>query len=304
VSFVHVVGSEFAGQRLDVVLARLEPTLSRAQVQRLIEQGEITVAGGVAKPAHKLRAGELIEGRVPEPVPACLEPQAIPLAILYEDADLVVIDKPAGMVVHPAAGHAHGTLVNALLHHCRDLSGVGGELRPGIVHRLDKDTSGVLVAAKHDRAHRALSVQWKQHSIDREYLAFVRGSPRAETGTVDAPIGRHPTDRKRMSTRARVGRSAVTHWRVEERLRDATLLRVRLETGRTHQIRVHMASIALPLLGDRVYGGGRALQPALAIARQALHATVLGFAHPTTGERVRFESPLPGDLLDLLEALS
>ena len=298
-----MVGSEFAGQRLDVVLARLEPTLSRAQVQRLIEQGEITVAGGVAKPAHKLRAGELIEGRVPEPVPACLEPQAIPLAILYEDADLVVIDKPAGMVVHPAAGHAHGTLVNALLHHCRDLSGVGGELRPGIVHRLDKDTSGVLVAAKHDRAHRALAVQWKQHSIDREYLAFVRGSPRAETGTVDAPIGRHPTDRKRMSTRARVGRSAVTHWRVEERLRNATLLRVRLETGRTHQIRVHMASIALPLLGDPVYGGGRALRQVAAIARQALHATVLGFAHPTTGERVRFESPLPGDLLDLLEAL-
>ena len=298
-----MVGSEFAGQRLDVALARLEPTLSRAQVQRLIEQGEITVAGGVVKPAHKLRAGERIEGRVPAPVPARLEAQAIPLAILHEDADLIVIDKPAGMVVHPAAGHAQGTLVNALLHHCRDLSGVGGELRPGIVHRLDKDTSGVLVAAKHDRAHRALAAQWKQHSIDREYLAFVRGSPRAESGTVDAPIGRHPTDRKRMSTRARVGRSAVTHWRVEERLRGATLLRVRLETGRTHQIRVHMASIALPLLGDPVYGGGRALRPAPAIARQALHATVLGFTHPTTGERVRFESPLPADLRALLESL-
>jgi len=298
-----VVGFESAGQRLDVVLARLEPTLSRAQVQRLIEQGEITVAGSVAKPAHKLRAGERIEGRVPEPVPARLEPQAIPLAILHEDADLIVIDKPAGMVVHPAAGHAQGTLVNALLHHCRDLSGVGGELRPGIVHRLDKDTSGLLVAAKHDRAHRALAAQWKQHSIDREYLACVRGSPRAESGTVDAPIGRHPTDRKRMSTRARVGRSAVTHWRVEERLREATLLRVRLETGRTHQIRVHLSSIALPLLGDPVYGGGRALRPALAIARQALHATVLGFTHPTTGERVRFESPLPRDLLELLESL-
>ena len=185
---------------------------------------------------------------------------------MYEDADLVVIDKPAGMVVHPAAGHASGTLVNALLHHCRDLSGVGGELRPGIVHRLDKDTSGVLVVAKHDRAHRALAAQWKQHSIDREYLAFVRGVPRTESGTVDAPIGRHPTDRKRMSTRARVGRRAVTHWRVEERLREATLLRVRLETGSTHQIRVHMASIALPLLGDPVYGGGRARPAALPIA--------------------------------------
>jgi 23S rRNA pseudouridine1911/1915/1917 synthase len=303
VSFVHVVGPELAGKRLDVALARLEPTLSRAQVQRLIEQGEVTVAGGVAKPAHKLRAGERIEGRVPEPVPATVAAQEIPLAILHEDADLVVVDKPAGMVVHPAAGHAQGTLVNALLHHCRDLSGVGGQLRPGIVHRIDKDTSGVLVVAKHDRAHRFLAAQWKQHSIDREYLAFVRGAPRADSGTVDAPIGRHPTDRKRMSTRARVSRSAVTHWRVEERLRGATLLRVRLETGRTHQIRVHMASIGLPLLGDPVYGGGRALPSARGIARQALHATLLGFTHPTTGERMRFESPLPADLLALREAL-
>ncbi len=301
--FSHVVDSDLAGKRLDVALARLEPSLSRAQVQRLIEQGEIEVVGSVAKPAHKLRLGERIEGRVPEPVPARLEPQAIPLVVLHEDADLVVIDKPAGMVVHPAAGHARGTLVNALLHHCRDLSGVGGELRPGIVHRLDKDTSGVLVAAKHDRAHRALAAQWKQHSIDREYLAFVRGAPRSESGTVDAPIGRHPTDRKRMSTRARIARSAVTHWRIERRLRESTLLRVRLETGRTHQIRVHMASISLPLLGDPVYGGRGARPAALPIARQALHATVLGFNHPTTGARVRFESPLPADLLALLEAL-
>ena len=298
-----MVGSDLAGKRLDVALARLEPTLSRAQVQRLIEQGEIKVAGAASKPAHKLRAGERIEGSVPEPVPARLSPQAIPLVILHEDADLVVIDKAAGMVVHPAAGHAQGTLVNALLHHCRDLSGIGGELRPGIVHRLDKDTSGVLVVAKHDRAHRALAAQWKLHSIDREYLAFVRGAPRTDSGTVDAPIGRHPTDRKRMSTRARVGRNAVTHWRVEERLREATLLRVRLETGRTHQIRVHLASIALPVLGDPVYGGGRALPQARTIARQALHAAVLGFTHPTTGERVRFESPLPADLLALLESL-
>ncbi len=301
--FSHVVDSDLAGQRLDVAVARLEPALSRAQVQRLIEQGEISVPGAVAKPAHKLRLGERICGRVPEPVPTELAAQAIELDIVYEDADLVVIDKPAGMVVHPAAGHASGTLVNALLHHCRDLSGVGGELRPGIVHRLDKDTSGVLVAAKHDRAHRALAAQWKQHSIDREYLAFVRGAPRTESGTVDAPIGRHPTDRKRMSTRARIGRRAVTHWRVEQRLREATLLRVRLETGRTHQIRVHMASISLPLLGDPVYGGSRARPAELPIARQALHATLLGFAHPTTGERLRFESPLPRDLLALLEAL-
>jgi 23S rRNA pseudouridine1911/1915/1917 synthase len=303
VSFVHVVGPELAGKRLDVALARLEPALSRAQVQRLIEQGEVRVAGALAKPAHKLREGERIEGRVPEPVPVSVAAQEIPLVILHEDADLVVVDKPAGMVVHPAAGHARGTLVNALLHHCRDLSGVGGELRPGIVHRIDKDTSGVLVVAKHDRAHRALAAQWKVHSIDREYLAFARGAPRDDSGTVDAPIGRHPTDRKRMSTRARVSRSAVTHWRVEQRLREATLLRVRLETGRTHQIRVHMASIGLPLLGDPVYGGGRSLPAARGLARQALHATLLGFTHPTSGARLRFESPLPADLRALLEAL-
>ncbi len=298
-----MVGPELAGKRLDAALARLEPTLSRAQVQRLIERGEVTVAGAHAKPAHKLRAGERIEGRVPEPVPVAIAAQAIPLVVLHEDADLVVVDKPAGMVVHPAAGHAQGTLVNALLHHCRDLSGVGGELRPGIVHRIDKDTSGVLVVAKHDRAHRALAAQWKEHSIDREYLAVVRGAPRSDSGTVDAPIGRHPTDRKRMSTRARVARSAVTHWRVEERLREATLLRVRLETGRTHQIRVHMASIGLPLIGDPVYGGGRAHPAARGLGRQALHATLLGFTHPTTGARVRFESALPADLRALLESL-
>jgi 23S rRNA pseudouridine1911/1915/1917 synthase len=303
VSFVHVVGPELAGARLDAALARLEPALSRAQVQRLIEQGQITVAGARAKPAHKLRAGERIEGRVPEPVPVAVAAQAIPLVILHEDADLVVVDKPAGMVVHPAAGHAQGTLVNALLHHCRDLSGVGGELRPGIVHRIDKDTSGILVVAKHDRAHRALAAQWKEHAIEREYLAFVKSAPRADAGTVDAPIGRHPTDRKKMSTHARVSRSAVTHWRVEERLRDAALLRVRLETGRTHQIRVHMASIGLALVGDPVYGGGRAHPASRGLRRQALHATVLGFTHPTSGARLRFESPLPADLVALLESL-
>ena len=297
-SFVHVVGPEHAGKRLDAVLAKLEPSLSRAQAQRLIDAGEIRVGGAPAKPAHKLRAGERIEGSVPAPTPTEVVAEAIPLAILYEDADLVVIDKPAGMVVHPAPGHAGGTLVNALLHHCRDLSGVGGELRPGIVHRLDKDTSGVLVVAKHDRAHRALAAQWKGHAIEREYLALVRGAPRAASGTVDAPIGRHPVDRKRMSTTTRRGRSAVTHWRVERKLSGATLLRVRLETGRTHQIRVHLASIGLPVLGDPVYG------KAPGAGRQMLHAAVLGFLHPTSGAPLRFEAPPPADFAALVERLA
>ena len=302
-SFEHRVSPELAGQRLDAALAKLEPTLSRAQLRRLIEQGAVTVSGEVVKPAHRLRAGERIAGAVPDAQPTALEPEALPLAILYQDADVVVIDKPAGLVVHPAPGHGGGTLVNALLHHCRDLSGVGGELRPGIVHRLDKDTSGVLVAAKNDAAHRSLAAQFKAHSVLREYLALVRGAPRAASGTVEAPIGRHPIDRKRMSTRTRRGRAAVTHYRVEERLRGASLLRVRLETGRTHQVRVHLASIGLPVLGDPVYGGAHALGAGLGLARQALHAAVLGFTHPTSGAALRFESPLPPDLSRALEAL-
>ena len=302
-SFEHRVSPELAGQRLDAALAKLEPTLSRAQLRRLIEQGAVTVSGEVVKPAHRLRAGERIAGAVPDAQPTALEPEALPLAILYQDADVVVIDKPAGLVVHPAPGHGGGTLVNALLHHCRDLSGVGGELRPGIVHRLDKDTSGVLVAAKNDAAHRSLAAQFKAHSVLREYLALVRGAPRAASGTVEAPIGRHPIDRKRMSTRTRRGRAAVTHYRVEEHLRGASLLRVRLETGRTHQVRVHLASIGLPVLGDPVYGGAHALGAGLGLARQALHAAVLGFTHPTSGERLRFESPLPADMARALEAL-
>jgi 23S rRNA pseudouridine1911/1915/1917 synthase len=303
VSFEHRVSPELAGQRLDAALAKLEPTLSRAQARRLVEQGAITVSGEVVKPAHRLRAGERIAGAVPEAQATALAPEELPLSILYQDADVVVIDKPAGLVVYPAPGHGGGTLVNALLHHCRDLSGVGGELRPGIVHRLDKDTSGVLVAAKNDVAHRSLAAQFKVHSVLREYLALVRGAPRAASGSVEAAIGRHPTDRKRMSTRTRRGRAAVTHYRVEERLRGASLLRVRLETGRTHQVRVHLASIGLPVLGDPVYGGAQALGAELGLARQALHAAVLGFTHPTTGAAMRFESPLPPDLVRALGAL-
>jgi 23S rRNA pseudouridine1911/1915/1917 synthase len=303
VSFEHRVPPELAGKRLDAALAVLEPSLSRAQARRLVEQGVITVSGARVKPAHKLRGGERIAGRVPEPEPARVAAEDLPLTVLFQDADIVVVDKPAGLVVHPAPGHSGGTLVNALLHHLRDLSGVGGELRPGIVHRLDKDTSGVLVVAKNDAAHRSLAAQFKAHSVEREYLALVKGAPRADSGTIDAAIGRHPTDRKRMSTRTRRGRTAVTHYRVEERLAGASLLRVRIETGRTHQVRVHLASIGLSVLGDPVYGGGRAQGAELGLSRQALHAAVLGFTHPRTGDELRFESPLPADMARALESL-
>ena len=303
-SFAHRVPAELAGQRLDAALAKLEPALSRAQLRKLVESGRVTVGGAVVKPAHKLRAGDEIAGELPEAPARELAAEALPLAVLYEDDDVLVIDKPAGLVVHPAPGHAGGTLVNALLHHSEQLSAAGGADRPGIVHRLDKDTSGVLVVARNDAAHASLAAQFKVHSVLREYLALVRGLPRTASGTIAAAIGRHPGDRKRMSTRARVGRAAVTHWRVERRLRGAALLRVRLETGRTHQVRVHLASIGHPVLGDRVYGGRRAASDRLAPARQALHAAVLGFRHPRSGAELRFESPLPPDLAAALEALA
>jgi 23S rRNA pseudouridine1911/1915/1917 synthase len=299
----HRVTPERAGRRLDALLVELEPGLSRAQAQRLIARGDVTVCGRRAKASHRVRAGERIEGRVPEPERAGLEPEPIPLAVVHEDADLIVIDKPAGLVVHPAPGHARGTLVHALLHHCPDLAGVGGVARPGIVHRLDKGTSGLMVAAKHDRAHRSLAAQFKAHSIDREYQALVRGTPRSESGEIRAAIGRHPVDRKRFSTRARVGRAALTHWSVERRFAAHTLLRVRLETGRTHQIRVHLASVGLPIAGDPVYGGGRRSSALPGLARPALHAALLGFEHPTRGGRMRFESALPGDLAAVIAEL-
>jgi 23S rRNA pseudouridine1911/1915/1917 synthase len=273
----------------------------------LIAQGTITVEGASVKPAYRLRSGEAVEGEIPEPEPTVLEPEPIPLRIIYEDEALLVVDKPAGLVVHPAPGHSSGTLVHALLHHCRDLSGIGGVRRPGIVHRLDRGTSGLLVAAKNDRAHRHLSAQFRSHSVEREYLALVRGSPRRERGVIDQPLARHPGDRKRFTANRRLtergarARPAVTHWSVEERLGDVTLLRVRLETGRTHQIRVHLASIGLPVLGDPVYGGGRAVARALGLDRQALHAGLLGFDHPEGKGRLRFVSPLPNDLIDVLE---
>jgi 23S rRNA pseudouridine1911/1915/1917 synthase len=292
-----------AGKRVDVAVAEQVPELSRSRARGLIEAGQITVGGSPVKPSRLLREDDLVAGRIPPPEPDVLAPEPIPLAIVFEDEHLLVVDKPAGLVVHPAAGHRSGTLVNALLYHCDNLAGIGGVRRPGIVHRLDKDTSGLLVVAKSDAAHRGLAAQFKAHTVEREYRALVRGRPRADAGEVDRAIGRHPSDRKKFSTRSARGREARTHWRVLERLGDYTLLAVSLETGRTHQIRVHLASVGLPVAGDPVYGGGRPPARALGLVRQALHATTLGFSHPITGERRAFEAPLPEDLAAALARL-
>lgn len=282
-----------AGRRLDAALATLAG-VARAQAARWIDEGRVRVDGAPARASQRLAAGAVLTAEPSEAVPLAAEPEPIPLVVLHEDADLVVIDKPAGLVVHPAPGHARGTLVNALLHHCRDLAGIGGVLRPGIVHRLDRGTSGVLIVAKRDAAHLALAAQFKDHSIERVYRALVRGAPGAESGRIERAIGRHPTDRKRMSVRTRAGRAALTEWRVERRFARAgvTLLEVRPGTGRTHQIRVHLASSGLPIVGDAVYGRGG---EQLGLARPALHAAILGFTHPTSGERLRFEAALPPD---------
>jgi 23S rRNA pseudouridine1911/1915/1917 synthase len=300
-----VVGEPDAGDRLDQALAALAG-VTRSQVRRWIDAGRVRVGGELARASQRVAAGDLLEAEAPEPLPSPLAPEPIPLAILYEDSDLILIDKPAGLVVHPAPGHAGGTLVNALLHHCRDLSGVGGVLRPGIVHRLDRGTSGGLVVAKNDAAHRALALQFHDHTVEREYRALVRGLPAQECGRIDRPLGRHPRDRNRMSVSARErGREARTAWRVLRRFPASgwTLLSVRPETGRTHQIRVHLASAGLPLVGDPVYGRARDPRAPAALARPALHAAVLGFTHPRTGARMRFEAPLAADLAELVAAL-
>ena len=299
-----------AGWRLDRALAAAVPTLSRERLKSLIRSGAVENGGlPVRDPATKVRGAEALRVLVPEAAPADNEAQDIPLKVVFEDEHLLVVDKPAGLVVHPAAGNLDGTLVNALLHHCGgSLSGIGGVARPGIVHRIDKDTSGLLVVAKTDVAHEGLAKQFAAHSIDRRYLAIVNGVPKASEGTVDAPLARSSTNRKKIAiVEGGRGKRAVTHWKRLQALRDAALVECRLETGRTHQVRVHMASIGHPLLGDPVYGrSGKShsnLLKELQFHRQALHAAELGFTHPVTKNRLSFYSPMPSDMQELFNAL-
>ena len=297
------------GWRLDRALAEAVPTLSRERLKALISSGAVSRGERLARdPASKAAAGEVFALAIPATAPAHNEAQDIPLVVAFEDEHLIVVDKPAGLVVHPAAGNLDGTLVNALLHHCGgSLSGIGGVARPGIVHRIDKDTSGLIVAAKTDRAHEGLARQFADHSIERRYHAIVGGIPAPPSGIVDAPLGRSPQNRKKIAIRAD-GKRAVTHYRTFQRLSDSALVECRLETGRTHQVRVHMASIGHALLGDPVYGrtprgAAKALLDTLGFRRQALHAARLGFTHPVTRAQLAFDSPMPADMQELFSRL-
>ncbi|HEY0370542.1 MAG TPA: RluA family pseudouridine synthase [Thermoanaerobaculia bacterium] len=305
------VGEAQHGLRLDRALGELFPDYSRNFLANLVTEGHVCVDGTpAAKPSQRVETGQRLEIDVPEAAPSGIASQEIPLTVLYEDADVVVIDKPAGLVVHPAAGHADGTLVNALLFHVKDLSGVGGELRPGIVHRLDKDTSGVMIIAKHDLAHRKLTEAWNTERVRKEYVALVYGTPSSERGTVEAPIGRDPRDRKRMAVVAG-GRAAITDYEVAERLRYVSLVRCRLRTGRTHQIRVHLKHLGHPIVGDPMYSGpqwrgipDKRVQKLLSsLERQMLHAARITFAHPSDGHTLSVEAPLPRDFADVITAL-
>lgn len=311
VSILDAIISEAQnGLRLDRALADLLPDLSRERIKGLIGEGQVSCAQ-VSKinASMKVALGQTYTVTLPAPVPLDTVAQDIPLTIVHEDADLIVVDKPAGLVVHPAAGNLDGTLVNALLHHCEgQLSGIGGVARPGIVHRIDKDTSGLLVVAKSDKAHEGLARQFKDHSIDRLYAAIVYGVPVPASGTVDAWVGRSDADRKKMAVhREGRGKHAVTHYRMVERLQGAAMVECRLETGRTHQVRVHMHHIGHPLIGDPVYGrerkGFKSILETLGFKRQALHAKSLGFIHPVTSERLLFQSVLPSDMQELLSQL-
>lgn len=295
----YVAEEEDHGNRIDKYLTEQEEDWTRTQVQKWIKEERVLVNDKVVKANYKLQSGDIIRLVVPPPQELRIEAENIPLNIVYEDADVVVIDKPRGMVVHPAPGHTSGTIVNGLLYHCKDLSGINGILRPGIVHRIDKDTSGLLMVAKNDKAHLALAEQLQEHSVERRYIAIVKGHFPHDKGTIDAPIGRDPQDRKKMKVTFENSKHAVTHFVVLESLKGHSLIECKLETGRTHQIRVHMQYIGHPIVGDPKYGKGETY----GINGQALHAGVLGFIHPRTGEYLRFESPIPEDMERILHLL-
>ncbi len=289
------------GERADAALARLCPELSRSAAQKLLEEGLVTRNGKLVKKNEKLNEGDQLEFELPQAEEVDIQPEDIPLDIVYEDEDVLVINKPKGLVVHPAAGHWSGTLVNALMFHCKDrLSGINGQLRPGIVHRIDMDTSGLLIVAKNDFAHQSLAEQLQDHSLSRTYVCIVVGGMKEDSGTIDAPIGRHPTDRKKMAVTEKNSKNAVTHWEVLERFDRYTLLQCKLETGRTHQIRVHLSWRNHPILGDTVYGSKK---PELGQCSQCLHAKELTFRHPRTGETVTVSCPLPDYFEDVLKKL-
>jgi len=293
------ITEEEEGQRIDVYLSNQVEELSRSHIQKLIEKENVLVNQKPVKPSYKLKEEDEIVLKIPLPENLKIEPENIPVDIVYEDEHLIVVNKPQGMVVHPAPGNFSGTLVNALLYHCKNLSGINGVFRPGIVHRIDKDTSGLLVVAKSDRAHLGLAEQIKNKNVTRKYIALVEGNIKDEKGTVNAPIGRHPVDRKKMAV-VKNGKEAITHYRVLERFGEYTLIEATLETGRTHQIRVHMAYIGYPVVGDPVYGRKK---QRFNIKGQMLHAKVLGFIHPITNEYMEFEAPLPNYFLKVLENL-
>jgi 23S rRNA pseudouridine1911/1915/1917 synthase len=308
-SYSFDVPAEHEGQRLDKFLSGEIPNHSRAQVQRLIDDGRVRLARvAKAKANTPVRTGDAVEVEIPEAMPVDLVPEDLPLDILFDDSDVVVISKPAGLVVHPGAGHASGTLVHALLHHVKDLSGIGGEQRPGIVHRLDKGTSGVMVVAKHDRAHQELARQFHDREVGKEYVALVWGVVHNRR-RIDLPLGRDPVHREKISTRARRARHAVTRITWARQLPGVTLIRVAIATGRTHQIRVHLSAIGHAIVGDAVYGGvhtrvAHDVRAVQRLTRPFLHAERITFTHPTTGERLTFEAPLPGDLLSVLDAIT
>ena len=290
-----------AGVRIDRCLSDKYTELSRSYLQKLLKEQGVTVNGKTVKANYKIQAGDLVQTTLPDLTEPDILPENIPLDILYEDEDVLVVNKPQGMVVHPANGHTSGTLVNAIMYHCQgNLSGINGVMRPGIVHRIDKDTTGALLVCKNDTAHRDLAQQLKDHTIKRRYRAIVAGNLKEDEGTVEGPIGRHPIDRKKMAINYKNGKDAVTHYKVLERFKNATYIECRLETGRTHQIRVHMTSLGHPLLGDEIYGSGK--NP-YHLQGQTLHAMVLGFVHPRTGEYMEFSAPLPEYFLNLLEKL-